>query len=179
MVQFLSLFFFAWHDISFSFSSLSAPLYFLSPSLFSSLSPSLPLPAMACLWLQAASETWPQAFNHWWSFFPPHRQASGQPRFTHVRQDLLIHSPGPSGTHTQKIQSKQRYAQTQIKSSQSVFHTCECVCDYVYFISPAIARPNQQLWAQIKAVKIKWNLTNKRRQTCLHWPQASTPDLWL
>lgn len=29
-----------------------------------SLPPSLPLPAMACLWLQAASETWPRAFNH-------------------------------------------------------------------------------------------------------------------
>lgn len=48
--------------ISFIFSLISSLLFSLS--LYHCPHPSLPSPAMACLWLQAASETWPRAFNH-------------------------------------------------------------------------------------------------------------------
>lgn len=106
--------------ISLLFLLISSALFIVSLSL-SPFSPSFP-PTICRQWRVCGCR---QLLKHGHrrliidEFFCLRRQASGQPRLTHMHQDLLIHSQGPPSTHTHTHAEIQR--QTKI---------CTCTPNY-------------------------------------------------
>lgn len=131
--------------ISLLFLLISSALFIVSLSL-SPFSPSFP-PTICRQWRVCGCR---QLLKHGHrrliidEFFCLRRQASGQPRLTHMHQDLLIHSQGPPSTHThthtQKFKGKQRSARAHPTTETQMKYSLNVLCVYPHVCLSSLSR---------------------------------------